>query len=340
MRPFGLLLGSAGAVLGLAAEWVEYGPTDPVRWIPDLLVGWGFIACGLIGVARQPNSRTSALMAATGFTWFLGNFAGADVEPLAWVAANGIYLHRETLVHLILSYPSGRLSSRPAHIAVAAGYAAALIPPLWDSGVAAFALSLLVVGVSTRESLRALGRQRRARLLAMCAAVAFGLALSGGAAARLALPPGVVGYPVLLAYQLTLGAIAVGMLMGLVSASWERAEITDLVVELGSERSGTLAAALARALDDPSLKVGYWYADADAFIDSEGRVLSLPDAASGRSVTLVERDGAPIAVIVHDPAVLDDPGLRKAVASATRLAASNARLQADVQARVVELGAS
>ena len=47
-----------------------------------------------------------------------------------------------------------------------------------------------------------------------------------------------------------------------------------------------------------------------------------------------------MAVIVHDPAVLDDPGLVEAAAAATTLSAANARLQADVQARLAELRAS
>jgi signal transduction histidine kinase len=76
------------------------------------------------------------------------------------------------------------------------------------------------------------------------------------------------------------------------------------------------------------------------FIDAEGHVLALPDAGSGRSVTVVEREGQPVAVLVHDPAVLADPGLLEAVTAAARLAASNARLRAEVQARVEELAAS
>jgi signal transduction histidine kinase len=57
-------------------------------------------------------------------------------------------------------------------------------------------------------------------------------------------------------------------------------------------------------------------------------------------MTVVERDGRPIAVLVHDRAVLEEPGLVEAVASAARLAASNARLQAELQTRVAELAAS
>jgi signal transduction histidine kinase len=43
---------------------------------------------------------------------------------------------------------------------------------------------------------------------------------------------------------------------------------------------------------------------------------------------------------VHDTAVLDDPGLSDALAAAARLAAANARLQAEVQVQVDELGES
>jgi signal transduction histidine kinase len=47
-----------------------------------------------------------------------------------------------------------------------------------------------------------------------------------------------------------------------------------------------------------------------------------------------------MAVLVHDPAVLGDQGLVDAVASATKLAAANVRLRADVRARLFELSES
>jgi signal transduction histidine kinase len=225
-------------------------------------------------------------------------------------------------------------------VVVGAGYIAAFVAPVWDGEVTTVLLSLLLVGASAREYLVAVGPQRRARLLSVGAAGGLSLVLAGGAAARLVLPDGDVSVPSLLAYEAMLCAITGALLVGLLRPFWDRANVTDLVVELGGARSGTLRAALSRALGDPSLEVGYWYADGHSFLDAEGRVVSLPDAASRRSVTLVEGDGAPAAVIVHDPAVLDDPGLVEGVASAAQLAASNARLQADVQARVGDIAAS
>ena len=57
-------------------------------------------------------------------------------------------------------------------------------------------------------------------------------------------------------------------------------------------------------------------------------------------MTLVQRDGEPLAALVHDPAVLDDPGLVDGVAAATRLSAARARLQGEVRVQLADLIAS
>jgi len=66
----------------------------------------------------------------------------------------------------------------------------------------------------------------------------------------------------------------------------------------------------------------------------------LPAEDPRRAVTLVGSEREPIAALVHDPAVLDDPVLLEAAARAMQLAAENARLQADVRSRLAELEAS
>jgi signal transduction histidine kinase len=339
MRRLGLVL-LAGGVFGLTAEWVGFGWGDPRDWVPDLAVGWCLIGCGLIAWRWRPESRTGALMAATGFTWFLGNFAQVGVAAVAWVAAHLVYLHRGPLVQLVLTYPTGRPGLRLVRGAVAVGYAAAVITPIWRSAGATMLLAGMLAAVCALDYVRAVGRARRAHLIALQVAAGLSLVLAGTAAARLLLPPGDISGPSLLVYEAALCMLAGGLLAGLLIAPWQRAAVADLVVELGEARSGTLRGELARALGDPSLEIGYWLPDRGAFVDAESRGLSLPDAGSGRSVTVVEREGQPVAVLVHDPAVLEDPGLLEAVTSAAQLAASNARLRAQVQARVEELTAS
>jgi signal transduction histidine kinase len=330
----------AGGVLGLTAEWVGFGWGDPRHWIPDLAVGWSFIGCGLIAWARRPESRTGPLLTATGFTWFVGNFAQVGLAAVAWLAAHTLYLHRGPLVQLLPTYPSGRPGSRLGRGAVAVGYAAAVITPIWRSAGATILLAVLLLAVCAREYVRSVGRLRRARLIALQAAGGLSLVLAATAAARLLLPPGNVSGPSLLVYEIALCLLAGGLLAGLLVAPWQRAAVADLVVELGQARLGTLRGELARALGDPSLEIGYWLSDRAVFVDAEGRALAPPEPGSGRSMTVLEREGRPVAALVHDPAVLEDPGLLEAVTSAAQLAAANARLQAEVQARVKELAAS
>jgi signal transduction histidine kinase len=340
MRWIRLLLWPAGAVIGITAEWISFGWEDPRHWVPDLVTGWALIACGLVAWSRRPESRSGALLAATGFSWFLGNFADAGFAAVDWLGAHALYLYRGPLVHLLVTYPSGRAFSRLDRAAVAVGYVAAVVTPVWRSEIATIVLAALMIAVCARSYFRTVGPSRRARLLSLRAAAGLGLVLAGGAAARLAVPAGEANDPSLLALEATLCALAGGLLAGLLSPSWERAAVTDLVVELGEGRSGTLRDELARALGDPTLEVGYSLPNGRDFVDSEGRPFALPNPGSERSVTMIEGEGRPLAALVHDPAVLDDPGLREAVSSAAQLAAANARLQAEVRARVAELRAS
>ncbi len=326
MRSLRVLLWPAGALLGLAAEWVSFGWDDPRHWIPDLVTGWTLIACGLIAWSRRGDSRSGPLLAATGFSWFFGNFA-----------TSALYLYRGPLVHLLVTYPSGRPSSRREVAAVAVGYAAAVVPAVWRSEVVTIALAVLLLAVCARSHSTTVGPTRRARLVALWAAGGVGLALAGGAVARLTVRDGVASDPSLLALEATLCALAGGLLAGLLSRSREHGAVTDLVIELGENRGRTLRDELARALADPTLEVGYWLPGRRVFVDSEDRPLALPEPDTGRSTTLVEGDAGPVAALVHDPAVLDDPGLREAVSAAARLAAANARLTAEVRVQVAEL---
>jgi signal transduction histidine kinase len=322
-----ILLWAAGAVVGVAAEWIANGWSRPGRWLPDLVTGWALIGCGLVGWSVRPGSRSGPLLAATGFTWFAGTLSAA-----------ALYLHRGPLVQLVLSYPGETLAPRPVRIAVALGYGAAVVPAPWRSGVVTVALASLFVGVAGVVHAGAVGRDRRASGYALRATTWLAVVLAGLAVVRLAVPTQVANDATLLAYQAALCVLAAALLAGLVRAPWERAPVTDLVLELGEGRSGSLRDALAGALGDPTLEVGYRFGN--GYVDAQGRPLALPAAGSRRRVTPVERDGEAIAVLVHDPAVLEDPGLSDALAAAARLAGSNARLQAEVRAQLVDLRAS
>src|SRR5712691_2280553 len=339
MRASRLLLWLGAAILAVGAEWSAYDWGDVRRWLPDLVAGSTLIACGLIGSSRRPESRSGALMAAAGVAWFLPNFATTGISGIDWLFAHLLYAHRGPLVALVLTDPRGRLRGRLDATAVLAGGAAGLATPVWQSEPVSIGAAVLLVAVATRGYLAAVGRERRLRHAAWWATAALAAILVGVGVAHLVASQA-ANTSTLLAYQLALAVLALALLAARISAPWEPRRVGDLVVELGETRSGTLREALARALGDPSLQVGYWSPTLEAYVDAEGALLELPDSARERSATRIERDGEPVAVLVLDRAVLEDRGLLDAVGTASALAAANVRLQAEVREQAVELESS
>jgi len=326
--------------LGLAAEQAGYGWGDPGHWVPDLAVGWYLIGCGLIASAKRPESRSGVLMSATGFAWFLGNFAGVGVSVVAWVAAHALYLYRGPLFQLLLTYPGSRRPSRVTGAAIAVFYAAAVITPVWQSEAATILLAALLPVVCGYEYARTVGPARRMRLIALQAAAGLGFVLAASAVVDLVIAPEEASLTSLLAYEVTVVVIAGVLLAGLLLGPVEGAEVTDLVLQLGHARSVTLRGELARAIGDPTLEIGYWLPETGVFVDADGDTMPLPRPGSDRSATVVERDGLPAAVLIHDRAVLSDQALLDAVAAAAQLESANARLRAEVRAQIAELEAS
>src|SRR5215469_2369392 len=240
-----LLLWPAAAVVGIAAELRLYGWAHPHDWGPDLLTGWTMIACGLAGWWRRPRSRSGALLAAAGFAWFAPNFAVSGVAVVAWLSAHALYLYRGPFVQRVLSYPTGRAARRLDRAAVAAGYVAAVITPVWSDEAATIVLACLLAGVAVRGYAAAAGRERRMRLAALQATTVFAAVLVTVAVVRLAWSAQAANTVTLNVYQLALCGVSAALLAGLWRWPWDRAAVADLVVELGHDRSGTLRDQLA-----------------------------------------------------------------------------------------------
>jgi signal transduction histidine kinase len=136
-------------------------------------------------------------------------------------------------------------------------------------------------------------------------------------------------------------AIPIAVLAVMLRARMARAAVADLVVELGQTPTpARLRDALANALGDPSLSVAYWDLARETWVGAAGNAVELPDGRMGQAVTMLERNGVRQAAIVHDAALLEEPGLIASVASAMRLAVENDRLTAAVEAQLAEVRAS
>jgi signal transduction histidine kinase len=88
---------------------------------------------------------------------------------------------------------------------------------------------------------------------------------------------------------------------------------------------------VATALDDAALEIGYWDALAHEHRQADGRVLEPPPRGSGRAWVQADRDGQPVAAMVVDVALAEDPEIVRAAASATVLAVENGALEGEAK---------
>jgi signal transduction histidine kinase len=319
----GLVAG--GLVLGLGAELAASGSAQWHRAAADLAAGWALLGGGVWAWSRAPANHLGPLLAAAGVAWFAGTvgaFGGA-----------ALYLHRALLIHAVLAYPSGHVGGRLERGAVAAAYLAAIVPALARDEVVSLALALLVLIVAVRRA--SFGDGRWVTPGALSAGL-VAVALAEGAIARAAAVPASTDDVVLVGYQVALAAAALVLGAAVGRQAGRPAEAADLVVELGEEPS-TLRAALARALGDPQLRLGFWAPRSGDYLDAQGGTVRRPDPAGGRSLLVIDGDRGPFAVVEHDAAVVEGHELCDAVSLALRLSASNERLQAEVEEQVEDL---
>ncbi|WP_406831516.1 ATP-binding protein [Pedococcus sp. KACC 23699] len=266
-------------------------------------------------------------MLATGVAWGAG--ALGDLA---------LFWHRGPLIHLFLAYPSGRLRWRLRAVVVVA-YVLALAEPVdLHPGIGAALAGVVVTAavVSIRPSPRT---ARAGRILAVAACGTYGIGLGASSLLRDHLAS---GQPTALAvYD---GAVVASLLLlavGHLWLFWSRSTVSGLAVELGSVDSpGTVAVALRRAFGDQSARLFFWMPVEEHFVDEQGLVREPPVAGPENGVTLLQRGGQPVGVIVHDPALVDDAALLDQVASLASLALANVQLRAQAQGQLRALQAS
>jgi signal transduction histidine kinase len=207
------------------------------------------------------------------------------------------------------------------------------------------AIGLLLVVLGARRLLTASEPARRVLLPTLVPGVLAGAGASAYADALLRTPledPRSAGFSsIFLAFSLSVAALALGLARGALETRRTRAAVSRLASELGeAPPPGALRDALAVAVGDPALEVAYWLPGAQRFVDGRGHRTESPAPGHGRAVTPIVRDGRPVAVVVHDAALLEGQALEREIGSAARLAVENERLQAEVLAQLEDLRAS
>ncbi|GGK85618.1 two-component sensor histidine kinase [Planomonospora parontospora subsp. parontospora] len=333
---------------------------DPL-WALGAVVGASFLGTGIVAWRLHPRNRVGPLMAAVGIAWIPQQLLIGDGAPapfVVWLGACGLWAG--LACHLFLAYPTGRLDGLPSRVVVGVAYAESVVLPgasvavrtdppeplgsvallvdgvRWQTVVVTGAL---VVGLSVARWREGSAAQRRAvtpvaaaSLIATVAFVADHVAAGWG-----------WGTQPLFVYAMFGAFIAVPLayLGSLIRRGIDRGRVADLVVRLrGGKQPGDLEGELAAVLHDPTLRVGYWTAGQDRYVDAEGSPVELPPKEDGRVMTRVDRGGARLAVLLHDAALLEQPLLVEAACAAASLALENERLTADLKARLRQLAAS
>jgi PAS domain S-box-containing protein len=137
-------------------------------------------------------------------------------------------------------------------------------------------------------------------------------------------------------------AVSVGFLIGLVSSRGRAARaLGKLSGALGRPSAKQLQDVIAEAVDDPSLEVVYRTSgDPAEWVDDRGRPVALPDASHTRATTEIWSGGAPVAALVHDPALADAPVMTEVAHGFAQMALQNQRLETELRSSLRELQAS
>jgi signal transduction histidine kinase len=366
------LAAGVGAALLVLGGDRELSPAA-VSAVLALIVGWAYIGSGLIAWRQRPENRLGAVMVFIGFAWFVTFLADSNESFLFTLGTVLEDLYLLGFVYLVLSFPTGRLRSKlDLGLLAAAVVIATVVEFAWllfadsrsqicsdcpsnaleitrndtvadallqSQRTVGVLLCVFTVGLLVRRWRRASPPERRAGAPVLWAGSAMFAALAISVANDIFDHP--LGPGPAWSRSLVFASIPIAVLAVLLQRRLARGAVAGLVVELGESATPVdLREALGRALGDPSLELAYWVPAGDRYVDSSGRPVELPQPDSGRAATVVEREGETIAALVHDPALAENSELVQSVCAAAALTLENARLQAELRARLAELQAS
>jgi signal transduction histidine kinase len=377
--PVWLAVGGLAAGVGVAWLISQASPREgtipnvPLALPVAVLVGWSLIGSGLLAARSRREDHLALALIFTGFAWFASILPLSD-NPVLFTAGEVLYaFYYAGFLYLILSFPAGRLQGKIDRtlmaitiVLVTAGQVAwllfadsrrlvcptcpeNLLQVTRDDGIArllyalrqavGLVVALAAIGLLAGRWHRASRPQRRAVMpVVVAGAVTCALLIVAYVASVLHMPTALaLGR----ATWFVAAAIPVAVLLVFIQRRMAQGAVAGLVVELGAPGAAVdLRGALSRALGDPSLALAYWYPAESRYVDPGGRPVELPEAGTGRGSTVIERDGQPVAALIHDPALEYNSGLVDSVCAAAGLTLDNERLQAELRARLVDLQAS
>ena len=333
------------------------------------LSGVLFVILGLTVRRQRPGNSVGPLLIAIGLVTWIPTI---EFIPTAipWTLSNAIRgVSLAIAAHLYIAFPGTRPMRGWDRRLVIVAYVVWLVSSL--AVLAFFDSANPAVCVDCPTNLFLLYPDERIREVLSVSAAAVGIALAlavawrvyvhwmtGSEAVRRAMVPALVAVPIVVAevivylfgralggtalldllngpvYQLVALVVPFALAAGVMRTQLDRSAVGGLLVDIGISPSlGDMQAALRRTLHDRSIQLLAWSPGADTWVDDRGMAQAIPIATDSVAITLIERRGSPLAAVVHDPALSDEPALMSGAMAALRLALDNDRLTATVSAQ-------
>jgi signal transduction histidine kinase len=362
--PAALVAAGVGVTLTLTSNHIERPGMATAHL---LFVSLPFIVAGLIAWTRRPSNRIGKLMVAVGFGVLASSLYAANHEVPYTLGVLLGSLFIAIFLHLLLAYPGGRLISRQGRLIVAAAYATALVASLLDlmfpgdepckpeacpdgllvvtrdhtaHVVQTAVWSTLAVLIVAAVIMLIVGRWKRGtpalRRMLRPVYIAGGVSLLILIVGFVVTPFSGIGETIIgIAVIATFTAVPFLFLTGLLGTTIARSAGVGAIFTDIPERAtpGEVQEGLRRALRDPTAEVAYWYDEGGHFVDVDGNRFELPADTGRRVVTRLEYADTPVAAVVHDAALREEPELLETITNAARVALERDKLLVEVRAR-------
>ncbi len=356
------LAGTAALLGGVELLAVLSEPLPTWVWLLIPLVGAIYVGAGVLAWLRRSSSDVGALLTIGGVAWLATGFYNATQPALFAIGAVVATLPLALAVHLLVGFPSGRLTTRLEIALVVAAYFTALILQAPRYLFADYPAPYDILQIAHRPGLRHTGAwvQSGAGIVVMtCTAVLLVGRLRAATVAQrrvlvplylyaiaavlfeaLALPvfapafdwSQITSYVI----QLTVAAlIPIAFGWSLMRGGFARtAEVEELGAWFGIEEHArpSLERALADTLGDPSLRLAFWVPDRGEYIDADGRPLATPVAEDNRGVSHIDLAGERVGAITYDVEAIGDRELVRAAGRVVAMAVDRERLTAQLRA--------
>lgn len=345
------------AGLAIVVALVHAGPLGDVA----LVYGFPILAAlyagaGLLAWWRRPANRLGPLLVVGGAAWLTVSLANTDVPALIAVGTVTATVPVAVVIHLLHTFPGGRLRGRASTVTVFAIYVVTLVLqiPIWAFTPESPPFD--VVLVSPRPELAAAGAWVQRTCVAVVVVVTVWLLVrrlrEHNSGQRRVLAP-VLAYGVLAVLAISLGGVlrlwlgddavylqlaaiagvpivfaAVVLRGGFAPTRELSAFVTSVASSSGSRNE--LEQAVATTLGDPSATLLHWSPTQGSYLDPTGAVVALPAPGEDRAAVGIAVGDRPVGAVVYDPRLNDDPEAVAAVGRVAAIALDRQRLADEV----------